>query len=70
MIARNFNVMQSGNADPFLTQMSMQGRAVAGNDIRALKKEKSTAQNKRVLTFGVDESFKAKSCEEMLMFEK
>jgi hypothetical protein len=40
MIARNFNVMQTGLADPFLTQLSLQGRAVAGNDIRALKQQK------------------------------
>lgn len=61
--------MAPGYADPFLTQMSYQGQAVAGGNIRALRKQKSEA-NKRVLTWSADETYKARSCEEMLMFEK
>lgn len=37
MIKANFNVMTPGQADPFLAQLSIAGRA-AGSDIRSLKK--------------------------------
>lgn len=69
VISKNFNVAPSGGADPFLTQMSIAGKVVAGNDIRALK-NRSSQQSKRVLHFTQDETNKARSCEEMLMFEK
>jgi len=36
MIRNNFNVSSLG-ADPFLAQMSINGRIVAGADIRSLK---------------------------------
>ena len=69
IIQRNFNVVQQGSSDPFLTQMSIQGKVVVG-DLRALKQQKSNMTAKRVLHFGQDETYKARSCEEMLMFEK
>ncbi len=56
-------------ADPFLAQMSINGRTVAGNDIRSLKQQR-LVQVKRVLPWGADEMQKAKSCDEMLQFEK
>jgi hypothetical protein len=36
MIKQNFNVL-IGGADPFLAQMSVNGRIVTGGDIRSLK---------------------------------
>ena len=49
--------------------MSISGKVVAGNDIRALK-NRSNNSSKRVLHLTQEESNKARSCEEMLMFEK
>ena len=47
--------------------MSIQGRVVTGTDIRQLKR---AGPSKRVLTMAQDEMQKAKSCSEMLQFEK
>lgn len=69
MIKANFNVAPAGLSDPFLSQLSISGKVVAGGDIRQLKQQKNQ-QAKRVLAWGPDEIQKAKSCDEMLLFEK
>lgn len=69
MIKGNFNTTGHGTADPFLVQMSVGHKVVAGSDIRSLKQAKFR-QGKRVLGWQPDELQKAKSCDEMLAFEK
>jgi len=41
VIKSNFNVAPAGMSDPFLSQMSISGRAVAGGDIRQLKQQRA-----------------------------
>lgn len=69
LIKNHFNAQVSGTADPFLVQMSLGGKVIAGADIRRLRKAKDK-NGKRVLAWAPDELQKAKSCDEMLQFEK
>ena len=41
MIKANFNVAPAGLSDPFLSQLSISGKVVAGGDIRQLKQQKN-----------------------------
>ena len=74
MIKDNFNVLSSSKfGDPFLLQMSLSGKVIAGSDIRNLRpntKQGPRTVVKRVLPLNKEEMQRAKACDEMIQFEK
>ena len=74
IIKDNFNVqLQAKYADPFLISLSINGKLVAGADIRNLRSKKNSGQQsaiKRVIPLSSDDMQKAKACDEMIYFEK
>jgi hypothetical protein len=73
-IKENFNVMGVGKfADPFLLQMSLNGKPVAGTDVRNLRqntKQGIRVPTRRILPLSAEDMSKAKACDEMIQFEK
>lgn len=67
-LSQHFN-FGDHRSDPFLVQLSLTDRVVAGADIRGLKQRKDT-QKKQVLPLTEEDVTKARACEEMIMFEK
>lgn len=55
--------------DPFLVQMSLSDRIVAGVDVKLLKQRK-LYKPKQILPLTEDEVAKVRVCEEMIMFER
>lgn len=70
LIASHYNTAKQ--ADPFLIQLSIGNKPVAGSGVKNLRQQRGSNAEaaKRILALNQEDMQKMRACEEMIQFEK